>query len=1080
MTDQAIRRLATDPGRSFIVQAPAGSGKTEILTQRYLRLLETVKAPEQIIALTFTRKAASEMRTRILSALKNAHSGQPTTAHAQLTQDYARKALARCQQNNWQLLQQPSRLKIMTIDSLCQLLSQAIPIQDKQVPYAKVAVNPKPLYRRAVNSFISYLFEQPQYHPELETLLYHLDNRQDLLCSLLEQLLANREQWLHPLYHSKTCTKERYDTSLRALVDHELKRFKNTISQHYLDELQDLCRQVACHENKPESPRYVFCQWDTLFSAEIARALASFLLTKEGKLRKAFDHHVGFKRDDWQKAQYDDIKQRSKALLEQLNEPCFLQALLRLTYLPPMTYDNSQWEVLQALLSLLPLLIAHLQLTFLTTNTLDFNAIAAHALQALGDDEAPTDLALYLDNTIHHLLIDEFQDTSQQQFQLLTKLVQTWLPEEKKTLFIVGDPMQSIYRFRQADVSLFLQAQRQGIGEIALSPLTLTQNFRSSQLLIDWVNQHFQSIFPRNEDIDAGAIAFHRAESTQRVEADHGIFAHALANKMLEAQAIVHLTATLLETYPNEDIAILVRSRQQLEYLTPLFRKQAIPYQGIEIEKLAKLPHLMDCWSLTQALLMPANRLAWLAWLRSPWCGLSLLDLHSIANFDKTQSIYYALKHLDRISNVSEEGRGRAQFVFNKMHSLLLYRHQTPFIESLIQLLHELHLYALLTPEEVADLEQFFVLTSQHLQQGQITDFVQFEKDFKTLYSQRIKPARVHIMTIHKSKGLEFDTVILPGLGSKSAPADNPLLRFLKLPNKLGNEPLLAPLPSKKQACAIYHYIAKSNTEREMYEQQRLLYVAVTRAKKRLYLYDCQEKISSNSFRELLQAQSFTWAETENISDDLPQEMPFALKRLPFSFYSSNEPNHPNLEPALSLSSLSLAKHIGSLAHELLQWLCDHHPEDLSHLPWSMLKNRFIALGFDRLEQELALTELHQQITGLWANPVGRWLCQKHEHEHNEYELLSLENGELTTRIIDRTFYDKGCYWVIDFKTGKDDESAQTMHRQQVNHYARLLTNMGKHPVRCGLYYLSHQSWVHWNYEESTNPVEPLQEVNSF
>lgn len=117
LDDSDQRSQATNPSTSFIVQAPAGSGKTEILTQRYLRLLSTVTAPEQIVALTFTRKAASEMRERIVLALQNAANNiKANTPHQQMTLDFARAALQHDSHFQWNLLHQPNRLKIITID----------------------------------------------------------------------------------------------------------------------------------------------------------------------------------------------------------------------------------------------------------------------------------------------------------------------------------------------------------------------------------------------------------------------------------------------------------------------------------------------------------------------------------------------------------------------------------------------------------------------------------------------------------------------------------------------------------------------------------------------------------------------------------------------------------------------------------------------------------------------------------------------------------------------------------------------------------------------------------------------------
>ena len=138
-----------------------------------------------------------------------------------------------------------------------------------------------------------------------------------------------------------------------------------------------------------------------------------------------------------------------------------LEALLRM---PEERYTDDQWEVLGAILELLPRAAAQLKLVFAERGETDFTEIAQGAVRALGTPDNPTDLLLALDTRIKHILVDEFQDTSYSQYELLEKLTSGWERDDGRTLFVVGDPMQSIYRFREAKVALFLQAWERGLG----------------------------------------------------------------------------------------------------------------------------------------------------------------------------------------------------------------------------------------------------------------------------------------------------------------------------------------------------------------------------------------------------------------------------------------------------------------------------------------------------------------------------------------------------------------------------------------------------------------------------------------
>lgn len=1064
LRDKQQRKQATDPRFSFIVQAPAGSGKTELLTQRYLRLLGKVNVPEEILAVTFTRKAASEMRERVLSALQQAATHSLDTGSVHPSYEYALSALSRSEKLGWHILEQPSRLRILTIDALCQMITHILPLSPQCNPYATITDKPVPLYRAAVKYFMDYVSQETQYHPLLKKLLHHLDNRQDRLWNMLSELLANREQWLPLIYLAREQSKKTTEELLHFIVEEELSYFKESIPSECREELCSLARLVAELDINPQSPYFPLRNWFNY--NELTRAqmhcLVKLLLTSDEHIRKKFDHHVGVKLSTCDPHAYKIIKLTSTELCAKLScHPKVLEGLRKIKHLPDTEYDNGQWEVLTALLTFLPILVSQLHLLFNERNEIDFTAISQQALFSLGEEENPSDLALYLDRKIAHILVDEFQDTSLLQFELLKKLVQGWEPEDGRTLFLVGDPMQSIYRFRQAEVGLFPMAKKSGLGPVKLTPLELSSNFRSSGTLINWVNEQFSTIFPKNNYPERGAIAFHPSTIPFQDKEGEEVKAFQYSTSKEEAEAIVQLVSSELSTNSNETLAILVRSRTQLREIIPLLKEKNIPFQGMEIEPLSKLAHFRDLWSLTEALLLPANRLAWLSLLRSPLCGLSLSALHSIANFDKNKPILYALGKLDNFS-LDEENRLRARYVYRVLKEALAARYYTPMGEWLASTYKKLHGESILNSTQQGDLEQFWCLIERFSSRQPYPDLEQLKTEFHQLYSQCSEPSRLHIMTIHKSKGLEFDSVILPGLSIRAHASENSLLRWMQY-TKLGETKVVfSPLPALPQEEKnLYHYLSYCETEKESYELQRLLYVATTRAKKRLYLIDSNNNAPKGSFRYLLKNQYFKTEKLLEESQVADHSLP-PLYQLPIHLYTQTMETPPCIKISSTLKPISLARHIGIVAHELLQWICLYHPSHSHNLPWSMVGKQFASLGFDTKEITSALNILKIQMDKLFQDPIGLWLISPHSEEVSEYPLLLSTKGEISTRIIDRSFLDEGRRWIIDFKTGKDEEVSQEAHRQQIEEYAHLFQEIYNTSIHCGLYYLTNGNWLTW------------------
>jgi len=493
---------------------------------------------------------------------------------------------------------------------------------------------------------------------------------------------------------------------------------------------------------------------------------------------------------------------------------------------------------------------------------------------------------------------------------------------------------------------------------------------------------------------------------------------------------------------------------------------------------------LRDVWSLTQALLFPGNRLAWLAVLRSPYCGLALSDIFTIANFNKKKSIYYALRNLDKISSLTDEGQIRACFFIRIMHKALSQRYEEGLSSWIIRTLKALYMDDILKPYQYDDLEQFWKLLDRYEQQGRISDLKEFLKELNKLYSQQVTPSRLQIMTIHKSKGLEFDTVFLPGLGAQTNRGNNPLLRWLNLPTqKQGNLLLMSPIQSAHQPhCALYNYLSRLDEVKSSYETQRLLYVAVTRAKSRLYLTDHTEKLSKSSFKNLLHAQKFTTEQPMLAAKAIPEPVP-KLMRLPLEYYQetqetsidvpllniiqaapANSSHHYQPSPLLSPG---LPRLIGIVTHRLLQWICDNHPTSSQHIPMNLARYELTKSGLSEKILDEALFTIRNQLEQLFHDPIGSWLIAKQQNEFNEYELLVEHQGRIVTRIIDRTFEEHKKHWIIDFKTGKEDELTLKKYKQQLNEYGIYLSHLSTLPIHCGIYYLPTNHWVSWKYESS-------------
>jgi ATP-dependent helicase/nuclease subunit A len=476
--DRAARARAIDPSGSFIVQAPAGSGKTELLTQRFLALLARVDAPEEVLALTFTRKAAGEMRNRVLAALDRAAAGPaPGEApHQRLTRELGIAVLETDRARGWELRRNPARLRILTLDALCASLARRMPVLSGFGASPRVVEDAEPLYHEAARQTIDEIESGERWSDAVAHLLAHLDNHLPTVEGLIARMLAQRDQWLR---HLMTVDRAALERTLAEVVGDALAALRAAVPADVAGEMTALLHYAAQHLARAgETPAMLAAlERNALPGADPAdtaawREVAGVLLTDKGEWRARVTKDNGFPpagngADATEKARFKDMKERMQALLARLGAEDDLRLrLVEARELPPPRYSEAQWETVDALSQLLHLATGMLEVIFREQGEVDFIRVAQAARAALGGEDSPTDLALLLDERIRHLLVDEFQDTSLGQYQLLERLTAGWTPGDGRTLFLVGDPMQSIYRFREAEVGLYLRARRDGIGGI--------------------------------------------------------------------------------------------------------------------------------------------------------------------------------------------------------------------------------------------------------------------------------------------------------------------------------------------------------------------------------------------------------------------------------------------------------------------------------------------------------------------------------------------------------------------------------------------------------------------------------------
>lgn len=1107
VADAAQRARALDTTTSFIVQAPAGSGKTELITQRFLALLGRVKHPEEIIAITFTRKAAAEMRGRIIGALEAAAGEPPGEPHRRKTWDLARAALAQDEREAWRISESPNRLRIQTFDSLSHVLARQMPLLSELGAAPATTERAEPLYREAARATLRML-DSRQSGDDIAALLTHLDNRRARLEDLLTGMLARRDQWLsHALANPDGDT---LNDALEQSVCDRLRQLRQGCRPDWLHQLVVLAGQIETasgHAKPVVSPALPDARWSDL---EHWQRLGNLLLTSSGTLRKRWTAREGFPAPSERGIDSDEKarRQQAKTTISELSNglaenSALLDRWAMLRRLPAQGLDSGQQGVLNSLLRTLLHAAVELQLVFQQSGEVDFAEVQMRAQRALGSPDEPTDLALSLDYRLQHLLIDEFQDTSSSQYRLLETLTAGWQPEDGRTLFAVGDPMQSIYRFREAEVGNYLHVRDHGIGQIRPDALHLSVNFRSTSAIVGWLNGAFPSILAPAVDIARGAVPYSPAVASGIDDDPDAVQIHPFAGKQSaeEAALVVDLVRQALTRLPTGKVAILARARSHLGEIAVALQHAGIVFQAVDINPLARQPVVQDLYALTRALLHPGDRLSWLVVLRAPWLGLDMADLAILAA-DRDRCIPMQLHSTDLVAALSADGQRRVARLLAVIDDRWPIRGRLPLRQVVEGTWLALGGLALAGRGGAADAQAYLNLLEQHATARGIDDFARLGQSLDDLYAaaDAADDDRVQLMTMHKAKGLEFDTVILPGLGRPPRTSDSELLYWLEQVDEHGERQLLmAPIRASEQAAEpISQYLRELDKEKQGLETGRLLYVAATRARSRLHLLGhlavtakglADQPPRDSLLGKLWPAVNTAFADLGLPTDSTPAPAPAMLSTLP-RLAADWQPSigHEDTPAISDMAALSdkpvefawagdTARHVGTLVHRYLERIArqgiEHWPVERVETLGNSLSRGLLNLGVEQDELAPAAEKAARALRDTLGDDKGRWILTRHEDSRCEWPLTLHADGP-RHYIIDRSFIDEnGIRWIIDYKTGEHldgDHAAfldqeQERYREQLETYGRLVHLLEDRPIRLALYFPLFADWRVWDFQ---------------
>ncbi len=867
------------PQTNATVMASAGTGKTYMLVKRLLRLLLSGARPDAILAVTFTRKAAAEMQSRLGERLYAMAAADDDTLRLQLDNlgvDADSATLERARALYEQLRRQRQSVRTTTFHAFCQEILLRFPLEAEVPPGFSLLEGSGELLRAARDALLDEASLEPngETASSLQQLLDYCGSLDGLERSL-NTFVAHRGDWW-------AYTETSADPLAFALARlSELLRIEpgeepltNFFTAERLARLAEFAELLGRHpgvQNNAAAESIAVAR-DENFEREerFAACRRAFLTTQDApRKRKASAAQA--------KKMGVEGEQRFLELHEELSQE-ILDALDRLL-------AHAAWHACSAWYRAGSRLLEHFQRLKQEQRQLDFTDLEWSAYSLLNRSENAHWVQYKLDQRIDHLLVDEFQDTNPTQWRLLLPLLEELAAGESdklRSVFLVGDAKQSIYRFRRAEPRLFQTAHEWLAQHLEAKSFPLHTSWRSSPAIMACVNQVFSDDGPlcgelrdftphdtHHQELWGEVTVLPLVERPSEEEANEST---ALRNPLLqpreersnpqylqEGEQIVAEIQRLIETRTPisidgevrplryADIMILVRKRTHTGYYEQALRQANIPYLGAERGTLLQSGEIGDMVALLEVLLTPDNNLSLATVLRSPLFDCSDDDLMRLAQFERGTWYERLLSLAPQLEN--DTPLAQATTMLPAWHQLAGH---IPIHDLLDRIYNESDLLrryraaypAHLGSRVVANLNRFLELALE-IDSGRYPSLGHFLARLGEIGSSddgapdqatgASNSDRVRLLTIHAAKGLEAPVVFLAD-SAQNESASKPFHTLLEWPPEEARPKSFLLVGKKEQQPEAI----RLRLEREQKEQQResanLLYVALTRARQWLFI----------------------------------------------------------------------------------------------------------------------------------------------------------------------------------------------------------------------------------------------------